>query len=92
MLLSPSGDDLAFVLVSGLTNVRDVQLPLEVRLVGNGSRQLVVGKIRTLNSGGEGGVYRPFVEPLRGFSAVVIRDTRGTVLLRGTLSVYEPAS
>jgi Putative zinc-finger len=92
VLLSPSGDDLAFVLVSGLTNVRDVQLPLEVRLVGNGSRQLVVGKIRTLNSGGEGGVYRPFAEPLRGFSAVVIRDTRGTVLLRGTLSVYEPTS
>ena len=66
VLLSPSGDDLAFVLVSGLTNVRDVQLPLEVRLVGNGSRQLVVGKIRTLDSGGEGGVYRPFGEPLSG--------------------------
>jgi len=92
VLLSPSGDDLAFVLVTGLTNVRAVQLPLEVRLVGNGSRQLVVGQIRTLNSGGEGGVYRPFTERLRGFNAVVIRDARGKVLLRGTLSVYEPTS
>lgn len=92
VLLSPSGDDLAFVLVNGLTEVRPNQLPLEVRLVGNGSRQLVVGQIRTLNSNGEGGVYRTFVEGLRGFSAVVIRDARGKVLLNGTLSVYEPTS
>jgi Putative zinc-finger len=93
VLLSPSGDDLAFVLVNGLTEVRANQLPLEVRLVGNGARrELVVGRIRTLNSGGEGGVYRSFAEGLRRFSAVVIRDARGTVLLNGTLSVYEPAS
>lgn len=92
VLLSPSGDDLAFVLVNGLTEVRPNQLPLEVRLVGNGSRQLVVGQIRTLNSSGEGGVYRTFVEGLRGFNAVVIRDARGKVLLNGTLSVYEPTS
>jgi putative zinc finger protein len=92
VLLSPSGDDLAFVLVNGLTEVRTNQLPLEVRLVGNGSRQLVVGQIRTLNSGGEGGVYRTFVQGLRGFSAVVIRDARNRVLLSGTLSVYEPTS
>ena len=92
VLLSPSGDDLAFVLVNGLIDVRANQLPLEVRLVGNGSRQLVVGQIRTLNSGGEGGVYRTFVEGLRGYNAVVIRDARGGVLLNGTLSVYEPTS
>ncbi len=92
VLLSPSGDDLAFVLVNGLNEVRPNQLPLEVRLVGNGSRQLVVGQIRTLNSSGEGGVYRTFVEGLRGFNAVVIRDARGKVLLNGTLSVYEPTS
>jgi hypothetical protein len=92
VLLSPAGDDLAFVLVNGLTEVRASQLPLEVRLVGNGSRQLVVGQIRTLNSSGEGGVYRTFVEGLSGFSAVVIRDARGKVLLNGTLSVYEPTS
>nr|MBA3738400.1 hypothetical protein [Actinomycetota bacterium] len=93
VLLSPSGDDLAFVLVSGLSEVRASQLPLEVRLVGNGARrELVVGQIRTLNSGGEGGVYRSFSEGLRSFGAVVIRDARGTVLLNGTLSVYESTS
>lgn len=92
VLLSPSGDDLAFVLVSGLTEMRANQLPLEVRLVGNGARELFVGHIRALNSGGEGGAYRTFTEELRGFSAVVIRDARGKVLLNGTLSVYEPTS
>jgi hypothetical protein len=92
VLLSPSGDDLAFVLVNGLTNVRAAQLPLEVRLIGDGVPQLVIGKIRTLNSGGEGGVYRPFTQHLRGYSTIVIRDARGRVLLRGTLSVYEPTS
>ena len=93
VLLSPSGDDLAFVLVSGLGAVRASQLPLEVRLVGDDARrELVVGQIRTLNSDGEGGVYRSFGEGLRGFSAVVIRDARGKVLLNGTLSVYEPTS
>jgi hypothetical protein len=93
VLLSPSGDDLAFVLVSGLSEVRANQLPLAVRLIGNDARrELVVGQIRTLNSGGEGGVYRSFAESLRSFSAVVIRDARGKVLLNGTLSVYEPTS
>ena len=93
VLLSPSGDDLAFVLVSGLSEVRANQRPLEVRLVGRDARrELVVGQIRTLNSGGEGGVYRSFAEDLRRFSDVVISDARGKVLLTGTLSVYEPTS
>ena len=92
VLLSPSGDDLAFVLVNDLTEVRSNQLPLEVRLVGDGSGQLVVGEIGTLNTGGEGGVYKTFAEDLTGFSAVVIRDALGKVLLNGTLSVYEPTS
>jgi hypothetical protein len=92
VLLSPAGDDLAFVLVSGLTEVRAAQLPLHVHLVGDGARRLAVGRIRTLDSGGGGGVYRTFAEGLRGFSAVVIRDARGKVLLHGTLSVYEPTS
>jgi len=92
VLLSPLGDDLAFVLVNGLTEVRAGQLPLQVRLVTDVGRQLVVGEIRTLNSGGGGGVYRTFAEDLTDVSAVVIRDARGKVLLNGTLSVYEPTA
>lgn len=92
VLLSPSGDDLAFVLVNGLTEVRAGQLPLQVRLVTDADRQLVVGEIRTLNSGGGGGVYRTFRQDLTEVSAVVIRDARGKVLLNGTLSVYEPTA
>jgi Putative zinc-finger len=92
VLLSPSGDDLAFVLVNGLTEVRAGQLPLRVRLVTDQGRPLAVGEIRTLNSGGGGGVYRTFTEDLTDVGAVVIRDARGKVLLNGTLSVYEPTA
>jgi hypothetical protein len=90
VLLSPSGDDLAFVLVNGLTEVRAGQLPLRVRLVGDDSGPLVVGEIRTLDPGGGGGVFGTFSEDLKEVSAIVIRDARGQVLLNGMLSVYEP--
>jgi len=92
VLLSPSGDDLAFVLVDGLTGLSPAQLPLQVRLVTEGSRQLVVGEIATLDQAGGGGVFGNFSEDLTDVSAVVVRDARGRILLRGTLSVYEPTA
>jgi hypothetical protein len=92
VLLSPSGDDLAFLLVDGLTDLRPAQLPLRVRLVTDGSRQLVVGEIRTLDQAGGGGVFASFDRDLTDVSAVVVRDARGQILLRGTLSVYEPTA
>jgi hypothetical protein len=92
VLLSPSGDDLAFLLVDGLTDLRPAQLPLQVRLVSERSRQLVVGTIRTLDQAGGGGVFRTFTEDLTDVSTVVIRDARGRILLHGTLSVYEPTA
>jgi hypothetical protein len=92
VLLSPSGDDLVFVLVNDLRDVRARRLPLSVRLVGDGSAPLLVGEIRTLNSAGGGAVYATFADDLTEISAVVVRDARGRVLLRGTLSVYEPTA
>jgi hypothetical protein len=92
VLLSPSGDDLAFVLVDGLTSLRPGQLPLRVQLVTDGSRQLVLGEIGTLDQAGGGGDFGTFSEDLKDVSAVVVRDARGRVLLRGTLSVYEPTA
>ena len=92
VLLSPSGDDLAFLLVEGLTGLRPAQLPLQVRLVTEESRQLVVGEIGTLDQAGGGGVFGSFSEDLKDVSAVVVRDARGQILLRGTLSVYEPTA
>jgi hypothetical protein len=90
VLLSPSGDDLAFVLVDGLTEVRSAQLPLRVRLVSDDANKFLVGEIRTLDQAGGGGVFATFHEELDEVSAVVIRDARRRVVLRGTLSVYEP--
>jgi hypothetical protein len=92
VLLSPSGDDLAFLLVDGLTGLHPTQLPLQVRLVTDGSRQLVVGEITTLDQAGGGGIFGSFSEDLTDVSAVVVRDARGRILLRGTLSVYEPTA
>jgi hypothetical protein len=90
VLLSPSGDDLAFVLVDGLTEARSAQLPLRVRLVSDDGTNFLVGEIRTLDQAGGGGVFATFHEELDEVSAVVIRDARRRVVLRGTLSVYEP--
>ena len=91
VLLSPSSDDLALVLVSGLAGVREGQFPLEVRLVSDRAGDLVVGHIRALDSGGSGAVRKWFVGDLNAYDAVVVRDTHGKVLLNGGLSVQEPS-
>ena len=87
VLLSPTTDDLVFVVVSGLSEVRDAQLPLEVRLVSDHAGELVAGTIQTLDSGGGGGLYRFFVEDLRAFDSIEVRGVHGKVLLRGSLGV-----
>jgi hypothetical protein len=92
VLLSPSGDDLAFVLVDGLTDTRSAQLPLRVRLMSEDSTNFLVGEIRTLDQAGGGGVFATFGEELTHVSAVVVKDARGRIVLRGTLSVYEPTA
>jgi Putative zinc-finger len=92
VLLSPSGDDLAFVLVDGLTEARSAQLPLRVRLVSEDSTNVLVGEIRTLDQAGGGGVFATFSEDLTHVGAVVVKDARGRIVLRGTLSVYEPTA
>jgi hypothetical protein len=92
VLLSPSGDDLAFILVDGLTGLRPGQLPLRVQLATDGSRRFVLGEIGALDQAGGGGDFATFSEDLTDVSTVVVRDARGRVLLRGTLSVYEPTA
>lgn len=91
VLLSADGDDLVFVLVNGLTEVRPGQLPLEVSLV-DGPRRFVVGRIGALNDGGGGGVYRIFADDLEDVNAVVVRDATGKVVLHGTLGVLDTSA
>ena len=52
----------------------------------------LVGEIRTVDQSGGGGVFATFEEDLTDVDAVVIRDARGRILLRGSLSVYEPTA
>jgi putative zinc finger protein len=92
VLLSPSSDDLALVLVNGLTGVREEQFPLEVRLLSDRAGELVVGHIRALDSDGGGAVRKWFVGDLSDYAAVAVRDAHGKVLLNGGLSVQEPTS
>lgn len=87
VLLSPTTDDLVFVVVSGLTDLRKGQLPLEVRLGSDRSGELVAGTIQSLDTGGGGGLYRVFVEDLRAFDTIEVRGVHGKVLLRGSLGV-----
>jgi Putative zinc-finger len=91
VLLSPSSDDLALVVISGITGVRDGRFPLEVRLVSDRAGDLVVGHIGSLDSGGGGAVRKWFVGDLTDYAAVAVRDARGKVLLNGGLSVQEPS-
>ncbi len=92
VLLSPSSDDLALVVLSGLTELREGQFPLEVRLLSDRAGAQVVGHIRALDAGGGGAVSKWFVGNLNAFSAVVVRDARGDVLLNGGLGVQEPVA
>jgi hypothetical protein len=50
----------------------------------------VVGKIRALDSAGQGGVYGVFVDSLSGFDQVTVLDARGRVLLEGALGTRAP--
>jgi hypothetical protein len=92
VLLSPSSDDLALVVISGLTGLRQAHLPLEVRLLSDRAGDLVVGHIRALDTGGGAAVSQWFVGNLNAYSAVVVRDARGRVLLNGGLGVQEPVA
>ena len=92
LVLLSSGDDLVFVLVDGLTDSRAVRFPLQVRLVSQDAAPRLVGEIRTVDQSGGGGVFATFEDDLTDVDAVVIRDARGRILLRGSLSVYEPTA
>lgn len=90
VLLSPSSDDVALVTFTGLNRIHDDRLPVEVWLEGDGAPAERIGRVEVLDTDGGGGVTRWFVQSLRSFDSVVIRDANGKTLLHGGLTVYEP--
>jgi len=90
VLLSPSSDDVALVTFTGLARISERQLPVEVWLESDVVSDMLVGELGTLDPAGGGGVSEWYLQSLRPYDAIVVRDARGHVLLHGTLSVYEP--
>jgi hypothetical protein len=90
VLLSPSSDDLVLVTFTGLSRLAERRLPLEVWLASDEVPDARVGRVRALDTGGGGGVSRWYLESLRPYDAILVRDAQGRVLLHGTLTVYEP--
>jgi hypothetical protein len=83
-LLAPDSQDMSIVTVSAL-RVDPRLLPLEVTLVGP-RRKVIVGSISKLDSGGGATVAAQLDADLSFFDHVVVRDSKGTVLLRGGLT------
>jgi Putative zinc-finger len=90
VLLSPASSDVALVAFTGLTGVPERRMPIEVWLESDEAADILVGRIDSLNTDGGGGVRRWYLQSLRPYDAIVVRDARGRVLLNGTLTVYEP--
>jgi hypothetical protein len=90
VLLSPSASDVALVAFTGLDGLSEQEFPVEVWLESDDVPDVLVGRIHALNIDGGGGVRHWYLESLRPFDAVVVRDASGKVLLNGALTVYEP--
>ena len=83
VIVSPSADDEAIVMVSG---VPEHSLPLGVAITNAKGRALELGSIPALDSAGSATFARFVSGGLDGFVDVVIRDARGHVVLRGGLA------
>ncbi len=84
VFVSPNILDFAVVIVNGV-DPAEFALPLRVRLVGAKGAQLRVGRVTELDEDGAATVYREFRQDLRSFTAVVVEDAAGNVVLRGRI-------
>lgn len=85
-LLAPNSQDMSIVTVSSL-RLDPRLLPLEVTLVGP-RRKVVLGSIVRLDSGGAATLAMRTVADLSFFEHVVVRDAKGSAVLRGSLTAH----
>jgi predicted anti-sigma-YlaC factor YlaD len=86
-LVSPSTADIAIVMVNGfdVTAAKDA-LPFHVFLTDEHGKQLRVGKIRSLDSGGGAILSAQFDLDLSRYTGVEVVDKDGNVILHGSVS------
>lgn len=84
-LVSAVDADVAIVMVSGLRASPNGVLPLRVILTTERGQTLSVGRITTLDAGGNAIVVRRFVLDLSRYSGVQVMERSGAVVLRGSL-------
>jgi hypothetical protein len=90
-LVSPSIDDMAIVLVTGVPAAERSSVPYTVTLQSARGATLDVGAIETLDSGGSGIVVADgFAQPLAAYDAVIVRNADGRIVIRGAISARAP--
>ena len=89
-LVSPSIRDMAIVLMNGVPAAERQAAPFTVRLRGPGGASLAVGRIRSLDTAGAGIVVKDFDLDLGVFDRVVVRDSKGRIVMRGSISTRAP--
>jgi len=87
-LASPSTPDIAIVMVNGL---HGPGTPLQVFLISDRGRVLGIGRIASLDSGGNAILERQFNIDLSPFTGIEVRDKDGTVVLRGSVRASSPS-
>jgi hypothetical protein len=90
VLASPAGQDIAMVQIVGMPIGSTAALPYTASLRDAMGRTLAVGRIGTLDSGGNGHVARRFRRDLTSFSQVIVTDASGHIVLSGTMGAEQP--
>lgn len=90
-LVSPSIDDIAMVLVTGIPAPERSSVPLTVTLLGHEDASLDVGTIEALDDAGSGIVVGDHLgRRLDAYDQVIVRDADGRIIMRGVISARAP--
>jgi hypothetical protein len=85
-LVSPTLLDFVIVIVNGLDPAQTERLPYRVQLVNSAGDRLRAGRITELDADGGAEVFHQFrTRPLDGYTTVNVVDTRGEIVLSGTV-------